>query len=76
MEEPELLFEMVIIYLSLFEVYDTVQMKEFLRKNNDSHFCSQFLDMLRCFIINSKKEKMLSKDQASSILATTFDRIF
>ena len=76
MDSPNLLFEMVGSYLSFFEIYDDVQMREFMVRNNGFYFNSKFLDLIRCFVVDSKKGKMLSKDQVCSILNKIFDIMF
>ena len=76
MDSPNLLFKMVGSDLSLFEIYDDVQMRDFLIRNNGFYFNSKFLDLIRFFVIGSKKGKMLSKDQVCSILNKIFDIMF
>ena len=56
-----ILFEMVTNYLDLMEIYDEDRMKEIMRRNHLSIFNPNFLEMIRNYIINSKKGTPLHK---------------
>ena len=59
--DQNVLFEMVTNYLDLMEIYNEDRMKEIMRRNHESIFNPNFIEMIRNYIINSKKGTPLNK---------------